>query len=270
MSKDRAERLRQWHEQANDQLHTHVPGRISFMGLDLDIWNDVFPLPASDGGDPFHRAVAAEVRPSDRVLDMGTGSGVSAILAAKVACEVVAVDINPRAVKCAAANAVRNGVGGQITFVQGDVFDAVDGQFDLVVFDPPFRWFAPRDLLEMSHADAGYRTLQSFMLELPKRLNADGRVLINFGSSGDIDYLNELINETGLRKEQTLYGEAMRVGLTTHYYVIRLHLGTTACGASKDPVVHTMRRTPGAINCQKAANTNRARLTANKTGPKQS
>ncbi|WP_089021103.1 RsmD family RNA methyltransferase [Micromonospora coriariae] len=30
---------------------------------------------------------------------------------------------------------------------QSDVFSAVDGDFDLIIFDPPFRWSAPRDLL---------------------------------------------------------------------------------------------------------------------------
>jgi methylase of polypeptide subunit release factors len=41
---------------------------------------------------------------------MGTGSGVSAILAARVSSHVLAVDINPKAVECAIANANRNGV----------------------------------------------------------------------------------------------------------------------------------------------------------------
>lgn len=222
MSADRAELLRHWHEEANADLRARLPARISFMGLDLDVWEDVYAPTASDVGDPFHRAVADEVRPGDRVLDMGTGSGVSAILAAKVAREVVAVDINPRAVECASANAVRNGVDGQITFFEGDVFGGVDGQFDLVVFDPPFRWFAARDLLEKAHADEGYRTLRTFMSEVPDRLRPGGRVLMNFGSSGDIDFLYELIAGAGLRKDVTRYAEAERVGLVAHYYVIRL------------------------------------------------
>jgi hypothetical protein len=38
------------------------------------------------------------------------------------------------------------------------VFEAVDGRFDLVIFDPPFRWFAPRDPLEAASTDENYRT----------------------------------------------------------------------------------------------------------------
>jgi release factor glutamine methyltransferase len=149
MSKERAKRLRKWHNDAYEEQRASLPLAISFMGLDLYVSEDVFAPPESEEGDPFHKAVLAEVKQADRVLDMGTGSGVSAILAAKVSSDVVAVDINPRAVECAIANAERNGVRERITFLQSDVFDAVDGQFDLIVFDPPFRWFAPRDLLEM-------------------------------------------------------------------------------------------------------------------------
>jgi len=59
-------------------------------------------------------AVLAEVRDGDRVLDMGTGSGVNAILAATKSTDVVAVDINPRAVEAAQADVERNGVTDRV------------------------------------------------------------------------------------------------------------------------------------------------------------
>ncbi|MGI8723374.1 MAG: methyltransferase [Geodermatophilaceae bacterium] len=98
-------------------------------------------------------AVLAEVRDSDRVLDMGTGSGVNAILAASTARDIVAVDINPLAVEAARGNAERNGCPDRIDFRESDVFSNVDGTFDLIVFDPPFRWFAPRDMFEVAMTD---------------------------------------------------------------------------------------------------------------------
>ncbi|MBA2324208.1 MAG: methyltransferase [Pseudonocardiales bacterium] len=82
-----------------------------------------------------------EARPTDRVLDMGTGSGVNAILAAQRGSEVLGVDLNPAAVDAARRNADRHEV--QARFEASDIYSAVDGTFDLMIIDPPFRWFAP-------------------------------------------------------------------------------------------------------------------------------
>lgn len=71
------------------------------------------------------------------------------------------MDINPHALAAARANAERNGVGDRISVLHSDVFAAVEGRFDLVVFDPPFRWFAPRDLFEAAITDEDYRALRA-------------------------------------------------------------------------------------------------------------
>ena len=70
---------------------------------------------------------------------MGTGSGVCAVFAARHAHRVVAVDINPGAVRCAALNALLNHVEARIEVRQGDLFAPVARErFDLVLFNPPF------------------------------------------------------------------------------------------------------------------------------------
>ncbi|MDQ3504565.1 MAG: methyltransferase [Actinomycetota bacterium] len=104
-------------------------------------------------------AVLAETRATDRALDMGTGSGVNAILAARSARSVVAVDLNPLAVSAARLNAERNGVSDRVEVRESDVFNNVDGPFDLIVFDPPFRWFAPRDMFEVASTDQNYKAM---------------------------------------------------------------------------------------------------------------
>ena len=131
-------------------------------------------------------AVLAETRPQDRVLDMGTGCGVNAVLAASVSADVVAVDINPDVVAAARANAARNGVAERVDVRHSDVFTAVRGRFDLIVFDPPFRWFAPRSLLETASTDEGYQALRTFFAEAAAFLAPGGRMLVFFGSTGDL------------------------------------------------------------------------------------
>lgn len=219
MSAERARRLRKWHDEAHQSARESLPRRIFQLGLELYIPEDVFP-PAGDGS--FHRLIRDEVRPSDRVLDMGTGSGIGAILAASKSSDVVAVDINPKAVAAAAANAARNGMAERITFLVSDVFSAVDGSFDLLIFDPPFRWFKARDLLELGTADENYRALTTFMTEASRRLKPGGRILLHFGTSGDIDYLYHLIDAAAFKKEVLATEELTNDDLSVTYYVFRL------------------------------------------------
>lgn len=73
------------------------------------------------------------IRPGAEVLDLGTGSGILAIAAAKLgAGRVLAVDNDPVAVKTAQGNVVTNGVQGIVNLVRGSLTE-VSGSYDLVV-----------------------------------------------------------------------------------------------------------------------------------------
>ncbi len=73
------------------------------------------------------------IRPGAEVLDLGTGSGILAIAAAKLgAGRVLAVDNDPVAVKTAQGNVVTNGVQGIVNLVCGSLAK-VSGSYDLVV-----------------------------------------------------------------------------------------------------------------------------------------
>lgn len=89
----------------------------------------------------------AQVVPGDaEVLDMGTGSGVCAIFAARHARRVVAVDLNVEAVRCARLNVMLNHLEHGIEVRPGDLFAPVAGErFDLILFNPPFLRGTPRD-----------------------------------------------------------------------------------------------------------------------------
>ena len=57
-----------------------------------------------------------------RAIDVGTGCGILGIVAARNAQQVVAVDVNPFAVRCARHNAHLNHVLHKMSFVRGDLF----------------------------------------------------------------------------------------------------------------------------------------------------
>ncbi len=81
-------------------------------------------------------AIEDELKPRDRVLDVGTGSGVLATAAALLGASAVdGVDIEPVAVRSARENAERNGVGAIVRIEQGSVDEEgpFHGEYDLVV-----------------------------------------------------------------------------------------------------------------------------------------
>jgi hypothetical protein len=76
--------------------------------------------------------------PYRATLDLGTGSGFHALVAAAHSERVIATDRNPRAVEITAFNAALNGLG-HVEARQGDLFEPVAGaEFDLVISNPPF------------------------------------------------------------------------------------------------------------------------------------
>ncbi|MGD6807789.1 MAG: HemK2/MTQ2 family protein methyltransferase [Candidatus Bathyarchaeia archaeon] len=110
--------------------------RIHFKKLIFDVNDDVYE-PAEDS---FLFAENLHVKAGEVVLDLGTGSGILAATAALTALNVLAVDINPYAIRCAKENARLNGVRAKIDFMQSDLFSALkDGvKFDLVLFNAPY------------------------------------------------------------------------------------------------------------------------------------
>ncbi len=80
------------------------------------------------------RWVEAHLRPGERVTDVGTGSGILAIAAAKLgAASVVAVDHDPVAVDVARANVAQNGVAGRVTVVRGHLLEEVRTPVDVLL-----------------------------------------------------------------------------------------------------------------------------------------
>ncbi len=128
---------------------------------------------------------AAMISPGARVLDLGTGSGIGAIFAARYAARVVATDINPAAVRCAQINALAQHLDHKIETRVGDLFAPVRAeQFDLVLFNPPYFRGKPRSPL-----DAAWRSVDvfdRFLRELPAHLTPTGRALVVLSSDGEI------------------------------------------------------------------------------------
>jgi release factor glutamine methyltransferase len=148
------------------------------------------------------------------VLDLGTGSGALAVAAARTAGRVVAVDVNPEAVRCARLNLLLNRVDDRSEVRRGDLFDAVAGmRFDRVLCNPPFYRGSPTTDLERAFLAGDFA--DRFAAALPGHLAAGGSALVVLSSDGDESGFLNAFRGAGLRAREVArcrrFGEAIRV-----------------------------------------------------------
>jgi release factor glutamine methyltransferase len=144
--------------------------------------------------DSFLFAESLEVEAGANVLDMGTGCGILGILATEKARSVMAVDVNPYAVRCAKENAVLNNVRGKMAFVRGNLFTCLSekAMFDLILFNAPY---LPVDNGEADSwlgrawkgGAKGRQVIDCFIAEVPNYLKQTGRVLLMQSTLADVD-----------------------------------------------------------------------------------
>lgn len=144
--------------------------------------------------DSFLFAENLPVATGDRVVDMGTGCGILGVIAATKADEVVAVDINPYAVRCAKENAELNHVAEKMSFVQGDLFSSIrtGERFDLVLFNAPYlpsddededSWLAR----SWTGGVSGRNVIDRFISGAPKHVEPNGEILLVQSTLSDVE-----------------------------------------------------------------------------------
>ncbi|MDJ0613015.1 MAG: peptide chain release factor N(5)-glutamine methyltransferase [Rhizobiaceae bacterium] len=146
-----------------------------------------------------------------KILDLGTGSGAIAVT---LACElpavnVVAVDISENALLDCAANASRLGVENRVHTLQSNMFENVEGVFDLIVSNPPYIPTGDLDRLApevrqhdpLGALDGGVDGLDFYRLifsEAREHINAKGHLVMEFGIDQS-DQMKSLARKHGWR-----------------------------------------------------------------------
>jgi len=159
------------------------------------------------------------------VLEIGTGSGIQAITAAKFGAEVTATDINLNALSAARENASANGV--TIKFVKSDIFSNVKGKFDLIINNPPY---LPEDNFDeivgpsrmYSGGKNGRDFIEKFVSQVSKHLKPKGKILMVMSSlTGEQEVLDifktyglnpKVIARQKIPWEHLIVIEARRIG----------------------------------------------------------
>ena len=164
----------------------------------LDIAEDPEVYPPSE--DSILLTESLDIRIGEKVLEIGTGSGIVSIQCALNGADVVCGDINPRAVALARRNAAANGV--DIDVRETDVYSNIEGRFDTIVFNLPY--LPVEDEGELAKAWSGgpdgLGPLPRLLEGAPEHLLPDGRVVV---------VVSSLMDRAGLDK--TLEGYEVRV-----------------------------------------------------------
>lgn len=142
-----------------------------------------------------------------RVIDVGTGSGILALAAARAGADfVVAADINPNAALTAADNARANGFPA-VKAVCSNLLAAFAARplFDVILSSPPKHAGEPRDLADRGwHAGPAYRDIVALFEQAQERLRPGGRIYVMVSSDSDLDLFGRLIDQAGLRARPAL------------------------------------------------------------------
>lgn len=138
-----------------------------------------------------------------RVADVGTGSGILALAAARAgAAHVTAIDINPEAVRAAADNARANGYAERLTAIRSNLLaeTAPVVQFDVIISSPPSFAGEPRDLADRAwFAGPEYRDITALFDQARERLAPHGRMYLLVSSDTDLALFGRLIDRAGFR-----------------------------------------------------------------------
>lgn len=142
-----------------------------------------------------------------KVVDMGCGSGILTLIANSIFenSEIHFTDILPEALASALYNIDKNikisdNNNSLICREPGDLFEKINEQFDLIIFNPPWVDAEARNRSELALNDKGQKLVERFIIQAKKRLTPDGRIAIAYSdNSGDIaiEKFNRIIEING-------------------------------------------------------------------------
>lgn len=141
------------------------------------------------------------IKKNEEFLEIGCGTGIVSIFAKKKgAKKVVAVDINPAAIKNAKENSKLTKT--KIDVRKSNVYSKIkkNEKFDTIFWNTPFAYIKNKKLtyLERSVQDPGYKYKKIFINEAKKHLKPNGRLLIGFSSTlGQIGELRRILKKAG-------------------------------------------------------------------------
>ena len=201
----------------------HEESCFHFQNLTIFLHPSVYE-PADD---TFLLLDTLDVNSSDTVFEMGTGTGIIALVCALTAKKIVCSDINPNAVELVKKNIlVNNNLFETIIDVRlGNLFDVLrkDEKFDLIIFNPPYLPTAEDEYVDdhgwfdkaVSGGKNGLAVIIPFIEKLSDHLADNGKALIIISSNSPKDIYQRMLEKYALTSKtvaaQSFFDETIEV-----------------------------------------------------------
>ncbi|MBQ3899020.1 MAG: peptide chain release factor N(5)-glutamine methyltransferase [Lachnospiraceae bacterium] len=193
----------------------YIVGKAPFMGLEFNVDERVL-IPRADTEILVEEALRV-LNDGSRILDMCTGSGCILLSLLKYSndCKGLGVDLSEGALEVAKSNAALIlGEEADVRFIQSDLFENVEGQFEMIVSNPPYiasdvcdtlmrevKDFEPRMALDGDKS--GLAFYERIIPEAKKRLTIGGNLLLEIGYDQG-DAVRNLLEKEGFIEIQII------------------------------------------------------------------
>ncbi len=183
-----------------------------------DIWVVVDDGVYEPADDTFMLCDNLGITPGETLLEIGTGCGLVAIVAAKAGGQVIATDQSEAAIQNAKKNVALHKYSNLIEIRQGNLFEPIrpNEKFSLLVFNPPYLPGTKEDPAfdpAWSGGNKGYEVTEKFLDHCNQFLQAKARLLLVQSSLSDPEHikhqLEQLFHTVDVKEEKAFFFERL-------------------------------------------------------------
>ncbi len=172
---------------------------------DMDIIVESGVYPPSE--DTYLLLDAIRLKDSDSFLEVGCGTGIISVVAARRVKQAIAVDISLDAVRNTLKNLERNSMIHHCEILQSDLLTAISSKakFSVIAFNPPYLQNEDH-ATKLDHAlvggETGTELTERFLIQACEHLESEGSIYVVVSTLGNIDKIDDMMRGIGLSVER--------------------------------------------------------------------
>ena len=183
-----------------------------------DTWVIVHEGVYEPAEDTFLLCAHLDIRPDEYFLEIGTGCGLVAVVAAKAGAKGVATDQSLLAVQNAQENINLHNLNDLVEIRHGNYFEPIkpDEKFTLIAFNPPYLPSSEDDSAfdpAWSGGATGREVSDAFLVQVPEYLEENGRLLLLHSSLANFEetqvHLQQLFHDVKITAERAFFFERL-------------------------------------------------------------